>query len=479
MFTLYNTLTRKKEEFIPIKEGKVLLYHCGPTVYWTQHIGNLRGMTMGDLIVRTLRFEGFDVTHVRNYTDVGHMTSDEDTGEDKMEKGVKREGLSVGQIASKYIRQFEEDTDRLNLTKPTYTPRATEYIQEMIAMVSDLLSKGFAYTTKLAVYFDVSKFDRYTELSHQKIDFQNSGAGNAEVSDPEKRNSADFALWFFQTGTHQHAIQVWPSPFPTSIPDGYGFPGWHIECSAMARKLLGKTIDIHIGGIEHIPVHHTNEIAQSECANGQPFVHYWLHNGHLVVNEKKMAKSEGTGMSLTEIIEKGFDPMALRYFFLQAHYRSEQNFTYEGLAASQKALTDLRSLVRQWKNDTGRTELSEEKADKIDEFIQAFRASLENDFNIPKALAITWEAAKSSLPSEDKYDLLVNFDAVLGLRLADSANSPEENVEIPSDVKTLIETRDRMRATKDFVGSDRVRKDLEKLGYSVEDTPEGTRVKKV
>ena len=293
---LFNTLSRSKEEFIPISQGRVLFYHCGPTVYWTQHIGNLRGMMMGDLLRRSLEFCGYVVKHVRNYTDVGHLTSDSDTGEDKMEKGAKREGMTPEKIAKKYIDIFESDTKALNLLEPTFKPRATEYIAQMIDIISVLLEKGFAYTTDLAVYFDVTKFSTYTQLSHQQMDKIQEGAGKADVSDPRKIHAADFALWFFKAGVHSNALQVWKSPFQSLlVRDGVGFPGWHIECSAMSKALLGTTIDIHLGGVEHIPVHHTNEIAQSEGASGAPFVHYWLHNEHLLAGDKKMAKSEGTG----------------------------------------------------------------------------------------------------------------------------------------------------------------------------------------
>ena len=247
MLQLYNTLTRKKDEFVPIEKGKVRFYHCGPTVYWTQHIGNLRGMMMGDLLVRTLRYLGYEVIHVRNYTDVGHMTSDADTGEDKMEKGVKREKLSPKEVADKYILQFEQDTKALNLLEPTNKPRATQYVPQMIEMVGELLKKGYAYTTDLAVYFDVSKFSSYTELNKQDIKKMKEGAGKAEVTDPKKKSPLDFALWFFKAGTHKDALQTWSSPFFSSlITNGEGFPGWHIECSAMSRSLLGNTIDIHL-----------------------------------------------------------------------------------------------------------------------------------------------------------------------------------------------------------------------------------------
>lgn len=478
MLTLYNTLIRKKEEFTPITEGKVTFYHCGPTVYWTQHIGNLRGTTMADLVVRTLRYIGYDVTHVRNYTDVGHLTSDSDTGEDKMEKGAKREGKTPNEIADTYIARFEKDTKAINLLEPTFSPRATSCIEEMKEMVSELLTNGHAYETDLAVYFDTTTFPDYTKLSRQKSENQEAGAGKADVSDPRKRHSSDFALWFFRTGVHRNALQYWPSPFHSSlVSDGIGFPGWHIECSAMARKFLGKTIDIHMGGIEHIPVHHTNEIAQSECANGTPFAHYWLHNGHLWVDGKKMAKSEGASYVLDDIINKGFDPLALRYFFLTAQYRSMQNFTWEALEASAKAFNDLRGLMANWKQEKERTQLSEEKIEKIDGYRRMFTGALDNDINVPGALAVVWEVAKSNVPSPDKYDLLIDFDQVLGLRLDEEHIKQNEQLGIPEAIQALVNKRDAFRREKKFTEADTIRKEIEEQGYILKDTSSGTVVR--
>ncbi|MBI2641477.1 cysteine--tRNA ligase, partial [Candidatus Roizmanbacteria bacterium] len=325
---LYNTLTRKHEEFKPIEQGKIRFYHCGPTVYWVQHIGNLRAMTWADLIRRSLTFLGYKVTFVRNYTDVGHLVSDQDEGEDKMEKGARREGLTPSQIADKYIKIFNEDTQKLNIIPPDHAPRATEFIQQMIEMIQVLLKKKHAYITEYAVYFDISTFKNYNELNRQKIDLNIAGAGKGKIEDPGKKHFSDFALWFFKKGAHKNALQTWPSPW------GEGFPGWHIECSVMAKSLLGETIDIHMGGVEHIAVHHTNEIAQSESANGIAFVNYWLHNEHLNVESEKMAKSAGTSFTLSDIIKKGYDPLDLRYFYLNAHYRSKQNFTWESLSGA-------------------------------------------------------------------------------------------------------------------------------------------------
>jgi len=479
MLQLYNTLTRRKEIFTPIEKGKVRFYHCGPTVYWIQHIGNLRAMTMGDLLVRTLRYLGYEVTHVRNYTDVGHMTSDADTGEDKMEKGVKREGLRPKEIADKYIAQFENDTKALNLLDPTYKPRATEYVDQMIQMVKKLLDKRFAYTTDLAVYFDVSKFPHYTQLNRQDMEKMKTGAGKADVTDGKKKSPVDFALWFFKAGTHKNALQTWPSPFFSPlVTNGQGFPGWHIECSVMSKALLGNTLDIHLGGVEHIPVHNTNEIAQSESANGIKFVNYWLHNGHLLVDEGKMAKSEGTGYSLQEIIDKGYDPLVLRYFFLTAQYRSQQNFTWDALDGAKKALHDLRGMVASWR-ESDRTQLTAENLKKVDVFRKRFVESLENDLNIPGALSIVWEMAKSNIPSPDKYDLIMDFDEVLGLDLAKyETEDNEHETELPEDIQQLIAKRNLLRQEKNFQEADSVRKEIEEKGYTLEDTSRGTVVKK-
>jgi len=471
MLQLFNTKSRKKEEFTPITVGHVLFYHCGPTVYWTQHIGNMRGMTLGDLVRRTFEYIGYEVKHVRNYTDVGHLTSDSDTGQDKMEKGAKREGKTPDEIANFYINQFETDTKKLNILEPTVTPRATHYIQDMIAIVSTLLEKGYAYTTDLAVYFDVTKFADYTKLSNQQMDKLMEGAGKAEVSDPRKKHAADFVLWFFTAGVHTNALQHWPSPFQSLlVKDGEGFPGWHLECSAMTKALLGTTIDIHMGGVEHIPVHHTNEIAQSEAANGVKFVNYWLHNEHLLVNDKKMAKSEGTSFSLSDIIAHGYDPLILRYFFLQSHYRSKQNFTWEALDGAKSALTTLRNLVVTWReSEIFEGTMSENKQQYMDQFIEA----ISDDLNIPKALGVVWDMTKANLLDVEKLALLLDFDRVLGLGLSDWKGE-----EIPDDIQQKADQITGLRKEKKFTEADAIRKQITEAGFVVQDTVNGTVVKR-
>lgn len=461
MLKIHNTLTRELEQFVPLKKNKASFYQCGPTVYGAQHIGNLRAMTMGDLIRRSLQYLGYEVDYVRNYTDVGHLSGDNegdaDTGEDRMEKGSKREGLSPVQIADKYIHIFEDDTAELNIIEPTHKPRATEYISEMAEMVQVLLDKGFAYIRPRAIYFDTSKFKNYTKLSGQKLDQNETGAGSGDVQDKEKINPSDFAVWFFKTGVHAKALQWWPSDFrqPENTPedlkveDGAGFPGWHIECSAMSKKLLGDTLDLHMGGVEHISIHHTNEIAQSEAANGKLFINYWLHNEHLTVDGGKMSKSEGTGFVLSEIKEKGFDPVVLRYFFLLAHYRSKQNFTWEALTAAQ---TTLERLTKQLKD----MEMSVGTVDPM--YKESFIKELESDFNIPAALAIVWKLLKDdNVSSANKLATILDFDQVLGLDLAKLIRSNNEVLEMPSEVEDLLAERQQAREHKDWKKSDEIR----------------------
>ena len=466
---LYNTLGREKQEFKPLKKGKVLMYHCGPTVYWTQHIGNMRGMVMADLIRRSFEYQNYQVKFVRNYTDVGHLTSDSDTGEDKMERAAKRDNLSPDQIAEKYIKIFETDTQELNIQEPNFKPRATQMIPEIIAMVQTLLDKGFAYATDLAVYFDISKAKDYTKLSGQKMEKNIADAGKGDVSDDQKKNSADFALWFFKAGVHEQALQFWPSPFHSGlVENGNGFPGWHIECSAMIKKFLGDTIDIHMGGIEHVPVHHTNEIAQSEAANGVEFVRYWLHNEHLTVDNKKMAKSEGTSYALADVKEKGFSPMALRYFFLSAHYRSKQNFTWESLEASKTAYEKLTNFLNEKQIDNSNIT---DYGLRITDYQNNFISFITDDFNIPATLAMLWEIIKDNvLPYSEKKKLLLDFDKVWGLCLDNI--KPKENI-VPENILELANKRQSARENKDWQKADQLRQQVEKLGYKIKDQNKG------
>lgn len=463
-----NTLSRKKELFKPIKNGQVLFYQCGPTVYWTQHIGNMRAMVIADMINRIFQYFGYKVRFVRNYTDVGHLTSDQDFGEDRMEKASKRENLSPQMIADKYTKTFEDDIKELNTLPPTFKPKATEFVGEMIKITEILLKKGYAYPTDLAIYFDVSKVKDYTKLSKQKLEDNLSGAGFAEIEDPNKKHPADFSLWFFKAGVHKNALQFWKSPFTSPlVKDGEGFPSWHIECSAMIRKLLGKTIDLHMGGIEHIPVHHTNEIAVSEATNDSTLSDYWVHNEWLTVNDGKMSKSQGTTFSLSEVKEKGFNPIALRFFYLQAHYRSPQNFTWQALEAAQNGYTKLLNTI----SSLG------EKVGSIDEnFKKEFSSKIADDFNAPQALAVLFEMLKSKLSNEDKLATALNFDTVLGLKLKDVVGKKEQ---IPTEVVKLVDDREAARKAKDWAKSDELRDKIKEYGYSVKDSPTGPIISKV
>ncbi|MDD4901918.1 MAG: cysteine--tRNA ligase [Patescibacteria group bacterium] len=548
---LYNTLTKKKEEFKPLKKGVVGFYQCGPTVYWTQHLGNLRAAVLGDIIRRVFEYDGYKVKYVKNYTDVGHMTSDEDEGEDKMTTtglGVKckkcqkifNSGIAVTKkafatgtfsnnvhvcpfcgyenlvkdkngyvidedfrkspldVAKKYIQEYEQAAVDLNIKEPWKKPRATKHIKEMQAMVKILLKKGFAYATPLAIYFDVSKFPNYTELSRQNLEKNIIGEGSGDVTDPAKKHPRDFALWFFRAGVHANALQFWKSPFKSPlVKSGEGFPGWHIECSAMSKKYLGPTLDVHMGGIEHIPVHHTNEIAQSEAANGVKYVNYWLHNEHLLVNEEKMAKSQGTGFTLAEVKEKGFSPLALRYYFLSANYRSPQNFTWEALQAAQNGLEHLYSQISVLKNsplsrgvDAPRGRLAPRSSAEQNEvggvlsaeYRKKFVTAVNDDFNTPAALSVLQEVLKSNLLSGDKLATILDFDRVLGLNfgrvLSERLCRGQDQETVPAEVGVLVEARAKARAEKNWPESDRLRAEIEAKGFSIEDTKEGMKINK-
>ncbi len=465
---LQNTLGGKKEKFTPIKNGEVSIYHCGPTVYWNQQIGNMRALVMADIVHRTFLYNAYKATLVRNYTDVGHLTGDNlgdaDTGEDRMEKAAKREQMSPDAIADKYIESFKEDILSLNIIPPTHDPRATEFIPDMIKMVEILLEKGFAYSTPYAVYFDVHKFPDYTKLSKQKLEELESGKGHGSNHDDNKKSPQDFALWFFKAGAHINALQTWKSPFSsTLVSNGEGFPGWHIECSAMSKHYFGETFDVHMGGVEHIPIHHTNEIAQSECANGQHFVNYWLHNEHLLVDSKRMGKSEGNAYIMKDVLEKGFSPLSLRYLFLQAHYRSKQNFTWESLQASETALKKLKNFV----------DGIEETGNVNENYKKSFLTFINDDFNSPAGLGLVWEMIKDrDLSPGDKKATILDFDKVLGLKLGDKVT-----FEIPREVQVLLDKRNEARDAKNFPESDDLRGQIESLGFQVKDTSDGTEVR--
>lgn len=457
---LYNTLTRSLEDFTPESGAGVGIYQCGPTVYWSQQLGNLRAYILVDFFVRSLELQGYKPTLVRNYTDVGHLSGDNegdaDKGVDRMEKASKREALTPIQIANKYISEFEDDISLLRIKKPQVTPRATDHIQEMIAMVQVLLDKGYAYQTELAIYFDISKKEDYTKLSGQSLDDLTAGMGHGDVADKNKKNSADFSVWFFKAGTHADALQTWKNPFSQVE----GFPGWHIECSAMSKKYLGNTFDIHIGGVEHIPIHHTNEIAQSEATNDAPLANFWLHYEHLLANNKKMSKSAGTAFLLSDVITRGYSPLDLRYFYLQAHYRSKQNFTWEALDAARTARKRLIEKVS-----------VKDKNLVIPEFKEEFLARLAEDFNTPHALGLVKDVLMSDFSEEEKSSTISYFDEVFDIGINNKENIQKTN--ITSDAQKLLDERAQARADKNWTKADELRDKLYELGYTVKDSVDG------
>lgn len=470
---LTNTLTKQKELFTPLVPGTVGMYHCGPTVYWTQHIGNMRAVFVADIVRRMFEYNNYHVTLVRNYTDVGHLTGDNigdaDTGEDRMSRAVAREGITPEAIAQKYIDIYKRDIASINTLPPSHDPKATDYIGDMVVMVQQLLSDGYAYTTPLAVYFDVSQYDDYTKLSGQKLNNLESGEGHGSISDPDKKNPTDFALWFFKAGSHSNALQTWKSPFISPlVSEGEGFPGWHIECSAMSKHFLGDTFDVHLGGIEHIPIHHTNEIAQSTCANHTHFVNYWLHNEHLLVDNKKMSKSEGTSFTISNIVERGFDPLVLRYFFLQSNYRSKQNFTWEGLQGSQTALHKLQKTIANFP----------EGGTVSESYQTLFRDMVSDDLNTAGGLAIVWELLKNpDISDADKRATILDMDQVLGLKLD---QVPTETVrEVPEHIQKLIEERAEARIQKNWSRADELRDQIKGEGFDILDTDNGQEIKTI
>ncbi len=457
---LTNSLTREKEKFVAINPPTVGMYTCGMTVYDYAHIGHGRKYVNDDILKRVLTANGYSVNHVQNVTDVGHLVSDSDEGEDKLEKGAKKQGKTVWEVAEFFTKNFYDSMDKLNIIRPNIICKATDHIPEQIEMIKKLIEKGYAYDTPEAVYFDISKFEKYGSLFGQKLEDKKSAVRESVKEGEFKKNPQDFALWFKRVGRFADHVMHWESPW------GDGFPGWHIECSAMSVKYLGDQIDIHTGGIEHTAVHHPNEIAQSESATGKsPFVKYWLHCGHLMVDGTKMSKSLGNVYSVADVEAKDFDPIALRYFYLTANYRKPLNFTWDGLSAAQSALEKLRSQVSSLRSQSDRTILSEEKNEKVEKYRNDFMAAVNDDLNTPMALAVLWEMLKSNIPSTDKYDLSLSFDEILGLNLSQKSKEKE----IPENIKNLISKREELRNEKKFEEADKIRKDIEDLGYSVND----------
>ena len=460
----YNTLSKKIENFKPRKGKTVKIYTCGPTVYDYAHIGNLRAYIFDDILIRALLYNDYKVDHVINLTDIGHLTSDADAGEDKMMKALAREGLpltleSMKKIAEKYTVAFQDDLKKLNIFQYTENKnykitwaKASDHIQEQIDLVKILVGKGFAYETEQAIYFDVKKFPEYGKLTGQKLEEKKTAVRKEVFEDKNKKNQADFALWFKRAGRFAGHVMYWPSPW------GDGFPGWHIECSAMAMKYLGETLDIHTGGVDHIATHHTNEIAQSEAATDKTFSRFWMHNEFIVIGKDKMAKSAGTFITLNNLIEKGLNPLAYRYFCLGAHYRQQLNFSFEAVGAAENALNNLYSAAIDLK-----------KGDDIPAE-EEFKKSLDNDLGVPEDLAVVWKMVKTG----NGLDSLLKFDEVLGF---DIKNRIKELSEITEKIKKLLEEREEARKNKDWVRADEIREEIEKIGYIVEDTEGGQKVK--
>ncbi len=488
---LYNTLTHEKDVFVPLTPGKVGLYTCGPTVYNFQHIGNFKTFIFEDVLVRTLRYNGYDVTQVMNITDVGHLTSDADEGEDKMIKAMRREGKSVWEIAKFYTDAFLLDMERLNIKRPDILTPATDHIQDMIALIRCLVENGHAYVIKDGVYYDVSTFPKYGELSRQSLEEQEAGA-RVEVN-TEKRNPADFALWKRADATH---AMRWPSPW------GEGYPGWHIECSAMSMKYLGETLDIHTGGVDHIPIHHENEIAQSEGCTGKLFVRYWMHSEFLLINAGKMSKSKGAAsesgnrdmgegitplnrggggfLTLQSLVDKGYNPLAYRYFCFTAKYRAQLNYTDESMDAAANALEGLYDFV------TNAMQLGDDALGTGDQswqeaYKERFLSSIDDDLNMPGALAAVHDLIKEANRRGEQRAVLptlFDWDRVLGLRLEETARQRLED-KLPPELQELVDARQEARKNKEWKRADELRAQLREAGIEIEDTPQGVRWKRL
>jgi cysteinyl-tRNA synthetase len=471
---LYNTLTRSLETFTPLKDGQVSLYTCGPTVYNYYHIGNLRNAVFNDTLRRTLQSTGLDVQHVMNITDVGHLVSDGDDGEDKLETGAAREGKTVWEVAEHYSDAFKQDMAAMNILPPngyrspkysdTYA-RATEFIAEQIDMIKLLIEKDYAYITPQAIYFEVSKLASYGELSGQKLADKETGARSDIVTDPDKRSPHDFSIWFFATGHFSNHTMQWPSPW------GSGFPGWHLECSAIIHATLGDPIDIHTGGVDHIGTHHPNEMAQTEAAFGHKLAQYWIHNEFMLVDGAKMSKSKGNSYTLAQIKEKGYNPLAYRLLCLQANYRSELNFTWDSLTAAQNTLINLYAFA-DLKHQHNLSELRLEP-DTISDVLDTVKSALADDLATPTALTEVFRYTTSLSPGmtldpEDMETLLSGLDELLGLDL----NAQPDITPAQMD---LIARREQARDARDWIAADRLRNQLRRTNVDVSDTPNGPR----
>lgn len=478
---LTNNLIRKKEKFVPINSSKNLpagkqvgMYTCGPTVYDYAHIGNFRTYVISDVLLRVLQFNGYHVKYVMNLTDVGHLTGDNigdaDSGMDRIERASAREGKTAWDLAKFYADVFVKEMKLLNLKEPSVMPKATDHIKEQIDLVTVLEEKKFTYKTSDGIYFDTKYFERITGNKYGELStLDKIQEGVRVVKNPEKKDPRDFALWKFSDGSTAPRQMEWESPW------GVGFPGWHVECSAMSMKYLGDSFDIHIGGEDLRSTHHPNEIAQSEAATGKLFVKYWMHVKFLLVDGKRMSKSAGNAYTLKDIKAKKIDPLALRYLYLSANYKDSLNFTWESLKSSQSALEKLRGHVLSLKQQTERRVLSEEKKLMIDGFQSAFKKAINDDLNTPRGLVLLWEVLKSNIPSGDKYDLALSLDEVLGLGLSQISKSKNQ---IPIEIENLIDDREDLRKEGKFVEADEIRKDIENKGYKLQDLPSGSIIKK-
>jgi cysteinyl-tRNA synthetase len=474
---LYNTLDKKVVEIKPLEKGKVKIYNCGPTVYFRMHIGNIRAYVNWDILHRAFKYTGYDVERIMNLTDVGHMSKDEDFGEDKVEKQALKEGKDPLNIANYYIKTVLEDFSKLNILSPkgnTVDPnmsldrleeegwtRATEYVDEMIEMVKKIEENGYTYETTQAIYFDVSKLEDYNIFTNQSLEEKMEGVREEVGVDPEKKHPADFVLWMKRVGKYKDHIMHWDSPW------GDGFPGWHIECSAMSTSVLGEYFDIHTGGIDHIPLHHPNERAQNIGAFGHPSVKYWIHNDFLTgVEDDKLSKSAGTGVSLPDALSLGFDPMDVRYLFASVNYRVQLKYTKEALESARNSrlslISKLRAIYRETENTAGEI---------LEDYKEEFVKELENNLNISGALAVISDLLKSDEKAKDILTTVYDFDKVLGLNLKQEVE--QKDMDIPKDVLKLANERVEARKAKNFELADRKREQIEEKGYRMIDTKDG------
>ncbi len=470
---LYNSLSHKKEEFIPHEEGKVSMYTCGPTVYHYAHIGNLRSYIMEDILEKYLRYTGYDVKRVMNITDVGHLTSDGDTGDDKMLKGAKREHKTVMEIAKFYTDAFFDDCKKLNIKTPDVVVPATTYIDEFIRVISSLMEKGYAYEAGGNIYFDTSKLDKYYVFNDFNEEDLAVGVRDGVEADENKRNKADFVLWFTKSKFDDQELK-WDSPW------GIGYPGWHIECSCISMKNLGEYLDIHCGGIDNAFPHHTNEIAQSEAYLGHKWCNYWFHILHLNTNDGKMSKSKGEFLTVSLLEEKGYKPVIYRFFCLQSHYRKSLVFSWDNLDNAKAAYGKLIEKIAPLTQESG-GDIDKAEYDRLD---KAFREALDNDVNTAMAITVLYDVMKSKANAATKLALINDFDKVLGLDLVANAKlfleeSANASADIPAEVMELVEQRKEARKAKNFALADELRDKIASLGYEVKETRQGTEISKI